>query len=187
MILNIKNISGADKVMFSRTVADAASIAFNTRNNESLLPEIQGWLAAGEVELLEGEFAAGEAKPLKVTMNITDHPAAGATECAIGFQVQTEEGIDADQQYLFSLGVYNDAYGAVAAANATLATPTKGTILSGSGSNLLAVLTDANGEFACTLTDATLPETVYVMASLRAGSPMADVQSKDEVAFTVAP
>jgi hypothetical protein len=88
----------------------------------------------------------------------------GGTTVACGFQLVDGAGRNIERAVRVGFGVYSDANAVTASPNATLATATAGTILSGSGTAELQVLTSATGKFTCTLTDAS-DETVHLACS----------------------
>lgn len=107
----------------------------------------------------------------------------GGTTAAVGLQLVDFEGKNIAEQHVLGFGVYDDTDAITAGVNATLNTATAGTILAGAASAELIVKTDANGRFACTLTDA-IDEAVFLIASRNKRSPILDCRDVDSVTFS---
>jgi len=108
---------------------------------------------------------------------------AGGTTVAVGFSLTNINDIAMPLQVPVEFAVFDEQYGVTPAVNATLNTATKGTILAGAGTAALKILTDVNGEFACTLTDL-VDETVWLGCSQSFMSPAIICLSKDSVTFS---
>ena len=152
--------------------------------------------AAGHISLAisgdpdtQDEFEDAQLSTLNATLvrsSIIDtpNPAAGVDIAQAGFALIDGNGNPVRAQYLMEFAVFDDVNLVALASNATLNTIAKGTIVSGAGTNALRVITDANGEFECTLTDLVDPETVYVNASSGRGSPTIDGREIDAISFS---
>jgi hypothetical protein len=143
--------------------------------------------SVGEDPDVDDEFEAAFIGMLtnfyKVDMIDAPDVGGGGTTVTVGFKLVNVGFGPVDAQKLVELGAYDDAYASVPAATAVLGTATKGTIVLGDGTAALKVLTDANGEFECTLTD-TADETVYIAAAVTAGGPALDCTEIDSVVFS---
>lgn len=117
-----------------------------------------------------------------VAVDDADDVGSGGTTQTVGLQLNDQDGSALAAQHLLTFGGYADANGS-AAANGTLATATAGTIISGSGTAELKVLTDAAGKFTCTLTNA-VDEAVHLIAGPTIGSPILDCRDSDSVTFS---
>lgn len=107
----------------------------------------------------------------------------GANTQTVGFQVVDASGQPIPINALVEMTVFSNANMSTASGTATLATATDGTIVSGSGTAALKVLTSAAGKFTCTLTDA-VDETVYMGCKNTFGGPLLDCQDSDSVTFS---
>lgn len=102
---------------------------------------------------------------LSVKIQMKDAPdisGGGTVSAGAGFQLVDSINQPVKDEVTLEFAVFDDQYGATLAANATLATPTKGSIRTGSGTAALVVTTDANGEFECSVTNLA-DETVYLL------------------------
>jgi len=133
--------------------------------------------------VLEIEYEAGDLKVYTVEWVATPDATGGATTSAIELRIVDQYGIPIDDAVELVLGAFDDAYCATVAANATLNTATKGTIQSGAASNALYIVTDADGHFACTLTDAA-DETVYLAGGSASGKGLIDCLDVGDVTYS---
>ena len=106
----------------------------------------------------------------------------GGTTVAVGFQLK-DGNQNAAVARLVEFAVFDDVDLGTPATNATLDTPTAGTIVSGAGSAALKVKTDASGKFTCTLTN-NVDEQVSLSTSPTFGSPILDCIEIDSVTFS---
>ncbi len=133
--------------------------------------------------VLEIEYEAGDLKVYTVEWVATPDATGGATTSAIELRIVDQFGVPIDDAIELVLGAFDDAYCATVAANATMDTATKGTVQSGAASNALYILTDGNGEFACTLTDAT-DEQVYLAGGGATGKGIIDGLDVGDVTYS---
>jgi len=112
-------------------------------------------------------------------------PAApgGATTSAIEGRIVDQYGLPIAEAVLLKLGAFDDAMCATAAVAATLASATAGSIEDGTGTAALIVKTSADGEFACTLTDAA-DAVVYLATAPGYGVGIVDAQDIGSVEFS---
>ena len=120
---------------------------------------------------------------IKARMIDAPNVTGGGTTVTVGFQLTNINDVPVKLQVPVEFAAFDEQYGVVPAASAVLSVPTKGTILDGSGTAALKVLTNASGEFACTLTDL-VDETVWLGCSQSFMSPAIICLSKDSVAFS---
>lgn len=119
-----------------------------------------------------------------VELDETADVSGGGTTAVVGLQLKDAAGRNVERAVKLTFGVYDDADADGAASNATLATATAGSIVSGGGTAELVILTSATGKFTCTLTDAS-DETVYLAAGLATpGGALADCMDRESVAFS---
>lgn len=141
--------AGATRVMAGRTVGE--------------FQETVALIASAQVQVL-GTIEPEDYPPVKCVMKTPASPAGGVNTLAgNGFDIVLPWTGAAKIAPTMYFGVYQDAACTVPATTATLATAATGTIVSGSGTNMLVVTPSADGIFSCTLTD-TVDETVYLKA-----------------------
>lgn len=124
--------------------------------------------------------ALGEIQNVKV--DDAADVAGGGSVATVGFQITDFTGDPKADGVVVEFGVFDDIDLGIPAINATLATPTKGTIVVGSGSPALKVKTDSTGRFECQLTDL-VDETVFLGCESSSGSPLFDCREIDSVTF----
>lgn len=184
MLLTITNTSGVERIIVGKTVAHLGTFTFNDFHNEEYLEELRRLAVAGTITMTAGTLASGETEEYVADIDATADPAGGVDTALVGFQMKNKSGVSIAKACVMVFGVYDDTNGITAAAAAVLtAVGLVGTILSGVGTAELIVVTDANGKFTCTLSDAN-HETVYLKCGLRTGSVAADVSDVDSVTFT---
>lgn len=182
MQLAVTNLS-TDKTMLPGYIeVDGSGSVTLTDQDMNLLPEFEKMVADGTISV-KATREVGDALEVVVDIDTTANVTGGGTTAVVGFQVKTPQGFTLEEQCVVSFGTYDDANGVTAASHATLNTATAGTILSGAGTNVLQVLTDAHGKFTCTLTN-TSDETVYQIATQVGRSPMMDTKDYDAVTFS---
>jgi len=161
---------GETRVMLGRNEFDFATQMGVAINNEIIV---------------RGQFEAVDYQPVKCVMKKPADPAGGAnTVAAEGYDLKEIDGsTDANVAPQMYMGVYSDVACTVPSATGTLATAAKGTIDSGSGTNLIKCTPDATGEFSVTLTD-TVDETVYLKAWPVAGDYLIDSSDSHSNTFT---
>ena len=120
---------------------------------------------------------------MKVKLIDAPNVIGGGTTVTVGFSLTNINDIPVKLQVPVEFAVFDDQYGVIPAVNAVLSTATKGTILAGDGTAALKILTDANGEFACTLTDL-VDEMVWLGCDQSFMSPALVCLSKDSVTFS---
>lgn len=129
------------------------------------------------------DYEAGDLKVMVWDWVSLPAGSGGATTSAIEGRIVDQFGLPIAETVLLKLGAFDDAFCKTVAANATLNTATKGTIKDGAASNALIIETSADGEFACTLTDAS-DETVYLAACGGYGMGILDAQDIGSVEFS---
>jgi hypothetical protein len=155
-----------------------------TTTPERLLEDIRALI--NDVTTLKLDYnLATDVKEIKVDVVDAGNATGGAnTRTGVGFNLVGPLGVKVVGQYVLKFGAFDNADLTTAAANATMATAASGTILSGSGTNSLVVKTDANGEFRCTLSDAT-DETVFTAAGVpEFGHSAFDCSDSDATTFS---
>jgi hypothetical protein len=120
---------------------------------------------------------------LKVKLIDAANVTGGGTTQTVGFSLTDINDVPIKLQTPVEFAVFNEQWGVTPATSAVLGTAVKGTILGGDGTAALKVLTDANGEFTCTLTDV-VDETVWVGCSQSFMSPSLICLSKDSITFS---
>jgi len=141
--------------------------------------------AAGVAAVAAVQADADLAKAACVVVAIDDvaDVGSGGTTAVVGLQLKDLDGANVAAARTVAFGAYADANGAAASSGGTLDTATAGTILTGAASAALTVVTDSNGKFTCTLTDA-VDEVVYLLAGPTVRSPILDCKDVDSVEFT---
>lgn len=161
---------GETHVMLGRNEYDFATQMLQALNNEIIV---------------RGQFEAADYPPVKCVMKKPADPAGGVdTVAGEGYDLKEIDGTtDANVAPQMYVGVYSDAACLTASTTGSLATPTKGTIDSGSGTSLIKCTPDATGEFACTLTN-TADTTVYLKAWPVGGDYLIDSSDSHSNTFT---
>jgi len=117
-----------------------------------------------------------------IVVNMNDSLSTSGTTRTVGFQLRTSTGTEVLRNALIELAVFDDAQLSVPSVTATLGSASYGTIVGGTGSAALKVVTSNEGRFECVLTK--VPRgTVYVAASPTFGSPPLDCSEVDQVSF----
>jgi hypothetical protein len=108
----------------------------------------------------------------------------GGTQADIGFQVTDVTGKAVAGQFLVELAAFDDTYCSVPAANATLDTAASGsTIVGGSGTAAIKVLTGTDGSFGCKLNNPS-DTTITLSCYPTFGGPALVCHDKDFVTFS---
>lgn len=117
---------------------------------------------------------------------VTDAPdvGGGGTVATVGLGIVDADSAPVAGQLVLQFAVFDDEFLTAPASNATLDNATKGTILDGAAGAALMILTDANGEFECSLFD-TADETVWIGCASGFGSPAISCEEKDSVTFSL--
>ena len=119
-----------------------------------------------------------------VALDVVPNVGAGGTTVPCGFQLKDGAGRNIERAVRVAFGVYDDANAVTPGAAATLATATAGTILSGSGTAELQVLTSATGKFTCTLTDATDEEVFLAAGPAAVGGIPVECSAREATTFS---
>lgn len=136
-------------------VAAGATVTLNNAGPEDI------YALKGEADItVKVEYETGDLLVFTADVTVVQ-PAGGVNTAAVSFQLRDQHGYAVKEAVNLKFGAFDDVYCVAPAGTATLNTATKGTIRAGAGTAALIVTTDANGEFACTLTDA-VDETVYL-------------------------
>lgn len=178
--------TGGDRVscVDGTTVAPGSSHTMVGRSKAEYTFQMTASLSDADVKVLAALEATDRA-PIVVAMNAIADPAADATTSAgEGFALQSEAGAAANVAPAMYLGAFDDEDCLIPAVNATLDTASSGTIVSGSGTNLLKVTPTSAGAFACTLTDEEV-EVVYLKAWPADASYVVDSSDTTSAEFTV--
>jgi len=129
----------------------------------------------------ENEFVGKVGLKVDFDPEIAD---AGGTTQTFTLKLRTNPGEEAKVQETLGLIVTDDADGGTPLNGYTVGTATKGTIVAGADSNDLVIKTDANGEFAATLTQGSAgAASVYLKVKPVAGSPALDASGYQKVSF----
>jgi hypothetical protein len=120
---------------------------------------------------------------LNVKMDDSVDATAGATTTSVGFQITDFVGDPIAGVVVLNMGAFDDADLSIAAVNATLDTASQGTILGGAGTAGIKIKTDANGRFACVMTNA-VDETVFTGCSPSFASPLLDCREVDSTTYS---
>ena len=140
---------GTTKVMTGRSVDEYAAIvdSHSTTN-----------------VLIIGELEEVDRAPVFCDLKSPGNPPADQDyQTGVGFDIETDAGAAANVAPNMYFGVFDNAACTTPSVHATLLTATTGTIVSGSGTNLLVVTPSAAGILSCRVNDAT-DETVYFRA-----------------------
>ena len=171
------------------------SVRINRDLEDAEIEELQDLQTAGHIsysiaddpdtpdDFEDAQLSMLNSRTIMVSMLDAANVTGGGTTQTVGFSLVNLSGKAVREQVLLQFAVFDDAALSVSAANATLNTASKGTIVSGGGGTALKIKTDANGEFECILTDF-VDETVYLGCSTSFGGPSIDCRATDTVAFS---
>jgi hypothetical protein len=120
----------------------------------------------------------------KIDVDDTADVTGGGTTAVTGFQLKDQNGQLIKRAVKCGFGVFDDVNGVTPSVAATLDTATAGSIIAGAASNALTVLTDANGKFTCTLTNATDETNTLMGTQPTTGAPPLECEDREDVTFS---
>lgn len=122
-----------------------------------------------------------------VIVDMLDAPdvPGGGTQALVGFGLEDTAGNPVEQQLLVELHAYCDVGCTEVPRDPTevwFSDATIGQIIDGEGTSWIKVITDLNGEFACTL-NCVPRETIVVASNSTPGGPILDCSERDQITF----